>query len=1014
MASVQPRLPDAYWRTPEQTARQASRQDLDEVARSVDDTSLQIAGAGAPLPILYGEAVLGARVADVLVHARKLVVVAVWGHGPIQGVQEVRLRDEPLPVGVESRHYTGTLDQTVDSWLVAAYAAAGVTFADAFPGVAYSVFRVAEGASDGFPEFVARVRGLKVLDPRNATTAWSDNPALCLADFVSSPVYGWGRQVDWDSVEGAADACDEVVAGEARRRVGLALTERQECRQWAEALRTYAGCFLVPGEAGWKLIPDRPSASVRTFAAADIKDGSLKLVKRGVRDTPTVVEVRYTERSKWPWTELSVRAFAPGVESGATPWRESVINLPGVQRRSQAMREAIERLNHATLEDLEADWESWDEALAVTEGDVVTVTHPIGLSNKLFRVTGMASASPGRWRLTAREYDAAAYSDVIAADPSTPDTDLPNPAAPPALTGLALAEEVYQQQDGTYSSRIRATWEESEYPYLRDYRVEVYQASTLVYTTTTRTPTAATPSVQEGLEYVVRVAVVSAIGAIGAWAQGNLVALGNLLPPGNVASLTGFEFGGVVFLSWPAAVDIGFLHYEVRYGAVGVSWDDALLLDLVDALTLHTVKIPTGDWDVLVKARDAAGLYSPTAARTPISVTLDAGSFLVDTYHHTSPTLSNVAEYRLARTDATRYFVTEDAVAFGTKFSGNLSTYGSALATYHSSITSTWTGESEDFGEILSGHWTGEATIEALSGSVATGLELSPDGSDWLVYPGLSHKLSSRFARVKHVAETTSTLLARIPTQAVRLDVIAREEQGSGTSSASAATNIYLENDYTSVKRIVVLPQGATAVIPTYDRVLVGPEDSLIFQDTQIAGGFSYAIWTISTHARVIQADDYLEYDVMVLNRGSTASAVGGMALRWSDDSLSWSAPFGTVVDQYGRTLREGTNIMGQWVSRKIPLGVKAGLTSTRWALFRDNGPLAFYKAAYRNIRVTDGAGTTRATIWSAGEPSTITLWIQAYSQNPSLGPSNSFQVNLFNTSGARVANAFQWSFSGV
>ena len=43
---------------------------------------------------------------------------------------------------------------------------------------------------------------------------WSDNPALCLADYLIDPVVGMGMpssRIDWDAVVSAADHCDQEV-----------------------------------------------------------------------------------------------------------------------------------------------------------------------------------------------------------------------------------------------------------------------------------------------------------------------------------------------------------------------------------------------------------------------------------------------------------------------------------------------------------------------------------------------------------------------------------------------------------------------------------------------------------------------------------------------------------------------------------------------------------------------------------------------------------------------------------
>ena len=67
----------------------------------------------------------------------------------------------------------------------------------------------------GVPNLTAIVRGKKVYDPRTGLTAWSHNPALCLADYLCDTRFGLG--VDYDegiqeaALIAAANICDERV-----------------------------------------------------------------------------------------------------------------------------------------------------------------------------------------------------------------------------------------------------------------------------------------------------------------------------------------------------------------------------------------------------------------------------------------------------------------------------------------------------------------------------------------------------------------------------------------------------------------------------------------------------------------------------------------------------------------------------------------------------------------------------------------------------------------------------------
>jgi len=75
---------------------------------------------------------------------------------------------------------------------------------DAFPGGIPNITVDLEGKDD-------------ILDPRIGQRAYSENPALCLADYLAHPSYGIGAAlgaadgVDTESVIEAANICDELV-----------------------------------------------------------------------------------------------------------------------------------------------------------------------------------------------------------------------------------------------------------------------------------------------------------------------------------------------------------------------------------------------------------------------------------------------------------------------------------------------------------------------------------------------------------------------------------------------------------------------------------------------------------------------------------------------------------------------------------------------------------------------------------------------------------------------------------
>jgi hypothetical protein len=831
------------------TTTTAPAASINAVSTPPSITQQQVAAENAPLRVIYGQPCVGALIADALVYSGNLVIVAVWGEGEIDSVTQLYINNAIPASGVTAIHHTGTASQTVDATLVVAYAANGVAYTDTLAGVAYSVITIPAGSNSGFPSITAVIKGRKVYDPRTGLTVWSNNPALALADLMTSSTYGLGRSVDYTSVTLAANACDDTTPGEVRRILDLCLDNVSPTWQWIEALRTYAGCFILPGPNGLRLVPDRPAASVLSFTASSIVQGSLRLTKNGVQQVPTSIQVLFTDNTITPWAQRSAYAKLAGVDAGTTPRRESQVNLPGITRYSQAYREAVERLNKLNTADLVIQFNAFDESLSLEVGDVFDVTHPIGLSAKLFRCTQIVSGEAGRWSISGLEYDPAGYSDTVASGPSTPDTALPDPAAPPAVIGMTATEEVYQQQNGTYSSRLRVNWTAANYPYLDRNQITITAGGTVVFAgqAAATATTWASPSIQEGVAYTVNVQGITTIGAVGTAAVASLTAQGKQLPPGNVPWISAFEAGGTVHISWGAAVDIDIWRYLLKYGPVGGTWATATVLNTVDGLAYLTGDIPAGTWKLYIVAVDSVRNQSPTPTTTTVTVTLDANAYLVNKLYHTNPSISGMASFTLAPTDSAIYYATEDGILAATKFPGTASSYGNVAATYNATASS-WVGESEDFGLTMSGTWGILGTATALSGTETSVVDTSPDNSAWTSQIGPNALATGRFARTRHSAASGSTMKVRLDStsQGVTLNAVTRQQAGSGTSSASGPTTITVPINYAKATEVIVTPISPNAYIGVVDNIIVGTPtkfDAYVFNTagTKVACAFNWS-----------------------------------------------------------------------------------------------------------------------------------------------------------------------------
>jgi hypothetical protein len=851
---------------------------VNNVATPVSEQTATLAAANAPIRLPYGEVMLGAQIADLLLYTtggvQYLVILAVWGQGPVQAVMQLYIDDQVPAAGVLVTHYTGA-QGAADATLVAAYAqqSPSISYADVLPNICYSVIRIPVDSISGLPQITCKIQGLKMFDPRTAgltfpgaastavaqvayqplldatsvvtveawvntntnavqgvfeksvggatntafllyiesgvftfrinrvgtgvhtvsaptgvvtgrmvhvagqydgrflrlfvdfvqvasldtgatagitfgtgdayigrlasattyefngtlrevrlwtvarttaqlfaarhyvdpTTAglngywplddfsgtsaknlvaggnaaaitgatwspgpssaagrvYSDCPALCAANAINDAAYGANLDVDWHSVCYVADSNDELVSGEKRRTIGLLLDTIKELRQWTEAFRAYAGCFILPAGGKVRFVPDRPTSATFTFSeqagATPAVGTSLarisNVTKRSRVDVPTVVGVRYTDVSQIPWRDDIAYAYADGVVEGSANWRPREIALPGIHRYSQAKREAIEQLNKLTLSDLSWDVEAPDDALAVQVGDVTLSTANVGITNKPGRVVSGGLVAAGRYKWRVEEYDDLFYSNDVASRASNPDTSLPDPRSVSSpVAPLNLVENFYLENTGAsgntgliYQSRIEASWSKTTHPYPVTYRVRFTDLSTskVIYEAFTTNLAAASPAVQQGKTYQVDVYAKNELGFQSAALTATITALGKGLAPTDVPAITfAQELGGDVLLSWSPSIDIDAIRYEWRYAPIGsYSWASATVLDRIDGIRATFSGLPVGTYRFGVKAIDSLGQYSPNDKTVDVTITSDADAFVQS--HTFDPLLGN-------------------------------------------------------------------------------------------------------------------------------------------------------------------------------------------------------------------------------------------------------------------------------------------------------------------------------------------------------------------------------------
>lgn len=199
-------------------------------------------GAAQSRQVIYGETkVGGAIVFDAVSGTNSKFlhrVIAFTGH-EIEGFTSVYFNDEELTLtsatensqtyykptlatsldGSTSTRYnnlvkiyqrTGTTSQTAPTRLISS--GVGWTQDHKLTGCAYLYIELtydADAFANGVPSITSKIKGKKLYDPRSSSTAWSENPALVLRDYLTS-ADGLGEaaaNIDDSLVTLAADVC---------------------------------------------------------------------------------------------------------------------------------------------------------------------------------------------------------------------------------------------------------------------------------------------------------------------------------------------------------------------------------------------------------------------------------------------------------------------------------------------------------------------------------------------------------------------------------------------------------------------------------------------------------------------------------------------------------------------------------------------------------------------------------------------------------------------------------------
>ncbi|WP_372808296.1 phage tail protein, partial [Pontiella sp.] len=341
-------------------------------------------------------------------------------------------------------------------------------------GVAYLYVRT-EWDSDAFPSgmptLTVKARGRRIYDPRAAVTAWSENPALCIRDYITNTRFGASipvSAIDDDSFSEAANYCDELVTftdsegidfDAKRYTCNGVLNPDDGCLDNVKKLLTCCRGMLVYSGGKWKLLIDKPEVALFDFNEDNIV-GAWTFSGSSKNTIANQVCAYYYDTDNQSEDTLTVVSDGDYIAEDGQIFEQDVY-YPLTNSLARANILAQHHLKQAR-QGLTASFSVTLEALAVNVGDVVTITHPVpGWYAKPFRVLSMSLESSDKIKVEVQEYDPSVYTFDVTTPPSIPDTNLPDPFSTPAPSGLVLesgTEHLQISASGTVIARLLAQW----------------------------------------------------------------------------------------------------------------------------------------------------------------------------------------------------------------------------------------------------------------------------------------------------------------------------------------------------------------------------------------------------------------------------------------------------------------------------------------------------------------------------------------------------------------------------
>ena len=591
-------------------------------------------------------------------------IIAVAGHR-VESFEEIYINDEVVTLDgsgnvtspsqyntkIRINLHLGSSDQTADSDLVSE--STKWTTEHRLRGIAYMYVRLkfdADAFPNGIPVITATVKGKRVYDPRTGSTAWSDNPALCLRNYLRS-TYGLAEEasnIDNDLVIAAANICDQTntIASTTRYTCNGAFTTSSTPYDMLSELLKSMGGSMWYAQGKWRMKPAYWTSPVMDLNEDDLRSNISVGTRHSRRDNFNVIKGTFRgEESNWQTTDYPQVTNSAFLTADNNQESVADVDLSFTDNSIEARRLALISLER-NRQQLTVNGSFGLKTLGLQVGDNIRLTNSrFGWTNKEFEVVqwsfGLTDGLDLQTQMTLRETAETVFDEV--SDGVVYERDNTALLSPFLVPSVGLSASVRTQvirEKLTNIITLTVTSGGGERIDHIESEFKLSSSSDWIALGTGQLGAFEAIDLEDG-DYDFRARAINTFGIKGEWEYlTNINASGLLEPPSDVTGLVAEVNGAVITLDWEAVPDLDLSFYRVRYSPelLGATWANSLTYVDKVPRPASSVSVPARSGTYLVRAYDKSGVGSvnytsvvvPIANIEPLANTLtltDSPSF---------------------------------------------------------------------------------------------------------------------------------------------------------------------------------------------------------------------------------------------------------------------------------------------------------------------------------------------------------------------------------------------------